>query len=29
VAFSVGNNTGATRTGRISVGGQTLTVTQP
>jgi hypothetical protein len=29
IAFSAGNNTGATRTGRISVGGQTLTVTQP
>jgi hypothetical protein len=29
VTYSVANNTGATRTGRISVGGKTFTVTQP
>ena len=29
VAYSVAKNTGATRTGRLFVGGQTFTVTQP
>jgi hypothetical protein len=29
VTYSVAKNTGATRMGRITVGGQTFTVTQP